>query len=336
MSRNVILFLIFILLGGATAWYMTNKEDEHDSMAALRAERDFATDPDIVHKVFIADRQGERTTLVRKKGYWEYNGEWKARPNAIENLLSTIEKVQMKYKPPAAAEDDMIRDLATNGLKVELYDQNNELIKAYYVGGGTADERGTYMMMEGAEQPFVAYIPNWEGNLRFRFSLRGDDWRDKTVFSYDMEEIQSVSVEYPKQKNKSFILERDGSSFKVKPYYDITPESSKPYKQGSAESFLIGFENLVAEAYKNDREEKDSVIQQIPFSVISVTDIEGNTKEVKFHPLLVDDFYDTKTGTFLANSDIERFYAECSTGDFMMIQNRVFNKIFWSYDFFFS
>ncbi|MCB9291126.1 MAG: hypothetical protein H6560_27725 [Lewinellaceae bacterium] len=49
----------------------------------------------------------------------------------------------------------MVESLATEGMKVELYDKDGGLLKAYYVGGSTSDERGTYMIMEGAEQPYV-------------------------------------------------------------------------------------------------------------------------------------------------------------------------------------
>ena len=336
MKRIIILLAVFALLGGATAWYMTSKDDVNDSMSELRAERDFATDPETVYKVFIADRQGENTTLERKKGYWLYNGQWRANPGAIENLMGAIGAVQMKYKPPQAAVKPMINDLATQGIKVELYDKKDELIKTYYVGGAPADERGTYMIMEGAENPFVTHIPNWTGNLRFRYNLSGDEWRDKTVFSYELEDIQSVSVEYPKQKNKSFILTKDGRDYSIKPFYDITPESTKPYKKGSAENFLIGFEQLIAESFKNEKEEKDSISQQIPFTIISLTDVNGNTKEVKFHPLLPNHSVDSKTGAIFSGGDVERYFADCNTGDFMMVQHRVFQKIFWAYEFFFS
>ena len=64
----------------------------------------------------------------------------------------------------------MVKSLASEGIKVELYDRKGEKIKAYYVGGATPDERGTYMIMENAEEPYVAHIPSWEGNLRFRFN----------------------------------------------------------------------------------------------------------------------------------------------------------------------
>ena len=70
MKRIIILLILFALLGGATAWYLNKDTDQSESMAQLKAERDFAVNPDEVYKIFIADRKGERTTMEQKKGVW--------------------------------------------------------------------------------------------------------------------------------------------------------------------------------------------------------------------------------------------------------------------------
>ena len=99
----------------------------------------------------------------------------------------------------------MVSNLATEGIKVEIYDRQDELIKTYYVGGAPPDERGTYMMLEGFEQPYVAHIPGWDGNLRFRYNLVGDEWRSRILFPGELEEIESVSIAYPRQRSKSSV-----------------------------------------------------------------------------------------------------------------------------------
>ena len=149
----------------------------------------------------------------------------------------------MKYIPPQAAVPQAVKDLAAHGIKVELYDRNNEKLKAYYVGGMTSNERGTYMIMEEAEQPYVMHIPSWEGGLRVRYWLSDMDWEDRTIFGYKPEEINSVSVEYPRQKNKSFKLEQKGGEYLVEPYYEITPRINQSPVKGVAEAYLIGFKS---------------------------------------------------------------------------------------------
>lgn len=332
MKRTLILLLAFLSLGGITTWYLLTQQD--DKTTLMGAERRFAVEnTDDIHKIFIANRRGETTTLERRDGYWLFNGEFKARPNAIENLLDAIRRVQVKYKPPQAAVENIVRDLATNGLKVEIYDSRDQLLKSYYVGGGTPDERGTYMIIDGAEQPYVASIPGWEGNLRFRYNLTGEDWRDKTVFAYQPDDIQSVAVAYPKQRNKSFRLERAGGGFEVTPYYEVTPRINQPLAPGKVEAYLTNFESLVAEAFENENIYQDSIKQLVPFSIIAVTDRTGEVTQARLFPIIpkADPAYN------LEGADtVERYLADVNGEDFMLIQHRVFSKILWGYDSFFE
>ena len=331
MNRTTILFLLFILLGGTTIWYLISKPEERSTVTAW--DRDFAVEAERIGKIFIADRRGNKTTLERKDDHWIYNDQWRARPNAMENLLDAISRVEMKYKPPLAAVENMVRNLAAEGIKVEIYDRKGTKIKAYYVGGGTVDERGTYLIMENAENPYVGYIPGWEGNIRFRYNLTGTDWRDKSVFAADIKNIQSVSVEYPKQKDRSFRLQKEGDRYEIEPFYPGVPKSNRPYQEGSAESFLYGFESLVAEAFENDNPRRDSVRQLVPFSVITLKKTDGTETSVRFFPVFEKYM---ENGFLLTSSNPERYFADMSNGDFMLVQNRVFKSVFWAYDFFFE
>jgi len=336
MNRTTILLILVLLLGAATFLYF-QRGDDKTTLAG--ADRRFAVkNTDDIYKIFIADRQGNQTTLDRQDGYWLYNGRWRTRPTAIANLLQTIKGVEMKYKPPHAAEQNMVKSLAAEGIKVEIYDRNNKLLKSYYVGGSTPDETGTYMILEGEEQPYVTYLPGRFSNLRYRYSLKADDWRDRSVFAYDPERIQAVSIEYPQQQNKSFKLEREGGKWSVRPFYDFTPASTRPYRERSADTYVIGFESLGAEAFENDLPERDSIASLVPFAVVKVTDDQKQVTEVRFHPVFNPSVYhDPKTGAYTSHPGAERYYANAvSGGDFFLVQHRVFQKIFWSYDSFFE
>ncbi|HMO38356.1 MAG TPA: DUF4340 domain-containing protein [Saprospiraceae bacterium] len=332
-KKTLLLLIAFALLGAIATWYLLTQPDDQTTLAG--ADRQFAiANTDVIYKIFIADRQGSTTTLERRDGYWMYNGQYRARPNAIDNLLDAIRRVQVKYKPPTAAVKHMVSDLATQGLKVELYDKNNRLLKTYYVGGATADERGTYMIMDRAEQPYVTHIPSWEGNLRFRYSLKGDDWRDKTIFAYRPEDVQAVVIEYPKQRNNSFRLARAGQDFRVQPFYEVTPVINRPLRSGVIEAYIEGFRSLGAEAFENKNPRRDSVLQLIPFSIISVTDKNGVTTTARLYPIFPEPI---PGATRLPDANVvERYFAALDNGDFMLIQHHVFKKILWGYEFFFQ
>lgn len=338
MNRTLILLIAFLLLGGGVLWYLTQGEDEKTTLAG--ADRAFAVkDIGQVHKIFIADRGGERTTLERRDGYWLYNGKYKARPSVMLPLLDAIKRVQVKYKPPEAAVPSMVEALATESMKVELYGRDGELIKAYYVGGSTSDERGTYMIMDGAEQPYVVHLPAWEGNLSVRFRRYGDEWRDKTLFEEEVENIQSVSIEYPKQRNQSFILENTPGGYEIRPFYDITPEIRRPFRKGSAEAFLSGFESVGGEAFRNNYPGRDSISQLVSFSIITLVNKQGDTTQVKLHPIIKESTIsqDAKTGEYVRyDSNIERYFADLNGVDFLLAQQIVLEKLFWGYGSFFE
>jgi hypothetical protein len=335
-NKTLILSILVLFLGAAAAWYMFSG-DKNTTVSG--ADRRFAIkNTEEIQKIFLADRAGNTTLLERTGDSWIYNSKWKVRPTAIKNLLEAIRNVEMMYKPSLAAVPNMVKSLAAEGIKVEIYDRQNKLLKAYYVGGATADETGTYMILEGAEQPYVTYIPGWTGNIRYRYSLKGEDWRDRTVMAFTPDEIISVSVEYPKNQNQSFILEKKERTYEVKPFYALTPQIRKPYRNRSAESYLTGFEQLGAEAFENNNPARDSISQLVPFAIVKIKDAQGEAVEARFHPIFSNTAYqDVNTGKYLSAPPVDRYFAHFpATDDFFLVQDRVFQKIFRPYNFFFE
>ncbi len=332
MKKNYWLLLIFLLLGGLTTWYLMGGKSDTTS-SNFGWDRDFKVkDPHEIQKIFIAKRDGVTTTLERQGDHWTVNGGYKASENVMKNLLETVTNLELKYVPPAAANGNIVREMGTRGIKVEIFNKAGEKLKAYYVGGVTADARGTYMLQVGSEQPMVMALPMMDGQIRTRYDLTGDNWRDRTVFSYDPDEIDAVSIEYPMQRNKSFKLKRMHKGFKVTPFYDNTKATDRPLDEASVEAFLTGFQSLVAENFVNETSNKDSLSQLVPFSVISVTNTKGEQRVASLAPM-----YRINAATGDRKTDIiERYYAFVNTGDLMLVQHRVFQKIFWPYESFFQ
>lgn len=329
MKRTLLLAALFVVLGGA-AWYALSKKQSQTG-SRNSWDMDFAVpNTDDIYKVFIADRNGRSATLERKEGYWLYNGKARARPSAVSSLMETLAKVNVKYIPTDASKDVMLKSLAAEGIKVEIYSKANKLMKCYYVGGVTADEHGTFMMMEGAEQPYVTHIPSFLGQLRVRYLLGDDDWMDRTIFNEKPDEIQSVSVEYPKMKSESFRLEKvKEAEYAVKPFYSTTPVIKQPLRKGVPEAYVLSFENLGAESFETDYAQRDSVTALVPFAIVKVKNTDGKEKQVRFWPVEV--IYTADNRKY-----VHRYFAEVDSSAFMVIQERVFGPIFRGYDFFFE
>lgn len=332
MKKNYLLLILFLLLGGATIWYLSTK-DEKAVKSTLSEDRNFAVkDEDDIHKIFIAKRTGETYTITRTNGkYWRINDQYNVAPNAMAGLLEAITNVTMKYLPTQAAIPNIVKNMAARAIKVEIYGKNDNLLKAYYVGGIGVDGESTYFIMENSDQPVACEIPQMVGHIGTRYDFNGDEWRDKAIFEYQPEDIQAVSIEYPKQRNKSFKLKRQGDGWDVQPFYDNVPKINRKVVNGKVEGFLINFDKLIGESFENQYEKKDSIRNMIPFSVISVTDVKGNEKIAAFYPTYKDNAQGIRASDY-----IDRFFADVSTGDWMLAQHFTFQKAFWSYEAFFE
>ncbi|NJN34022.1 MAG: hypothetical protein HC817_07010 [Saprospiraceae bacterium] len=234
----------------------------------------------------------------------------------------------LKYRLPRKAVPNVVKSIASSSILIEIFDQKGGKIKSYYVGGVDMDEKGTYMMMTDSNEPYATHIPNFTGSLRVRYFVDETDWRDRSVFNIPIDDIKSVSVDYPLQKSKSFKLEKNGRNFNVEPLYPIVPRISSTANRGICEAFLMEFDNLGAEGFENKHPQRDSISAIMPFASISVKNTEGVEKTVKFHPMAKRN----ADGELVRDSQsesalIERYFAE-TEGELFMVQHIVFKKNF--------
>lgn len=329
--RTLILAALFIALG-FSAWYYWNQK-KNQSGTRNSPDMEFAvTNTDDIGKIFIADRSGQTATLVRKSGYWEYNGRYRARRSAMETLLETIQKVNVLNIPPKISEPSMIKDIAANGLKVEIYDKKGGRLKCYYIGGVTNDEQGTIFIMDGSERPYICHIPGFVGTLRVRYLLGDDAWRDRVIFEEKPEDIQSISIEYPQSKSESFRLEKTGEgTYNVTPFFSTTTRSATPLRKGAVESYLLQFERRGAEAFETTNPSRDSVTALVPFAIVSLKKTDGTEKYVRFWP------NETKYDPLKGNYAVMRYLTDYNKGEaFFLTQQLVFSPIFRGYSYFFD
>ncbi len=329
MKRTLLLAVLFVGLG-LGAWYAWHKKSTQTGTIAAW-DMDFAVkDATEIGKIFLADRNGRTATVEWKDGIWMYNGQYPARPSAVQLLVETLTKVTVKSLPTTAAEAPMVKTLATEGIKVEVYDRAGQRMKCYYVGGVTNDEQGTYMMMEGSEKPYVTHIPSFVGQLRVRYLLGDENWRDRTVFAEKPETIQSVTVEYPQQKGESFRLEKvKEAEYTITPFSSTTPRKAGEPRKGLPEAYLLQFERLVAEGYETDNPERDSISALVPFAIVTVKKTDGQEKKVQFWPT------DIKINQSTGKTFVEHYHAQ-RDGDFLTVQDHVFGRVFRGYSFFFD
>jgi len=336
MKKQVwVLVAVLVVILGITAWVVQN---DQKSTNAKFPDRDFATENiDDVYRIFMADKKGKVIDLKKVDNKWIVNDKGEAFFNTVEVLLRSLKRLRVKYIPPKVAEEHIIKNLAASGIKVELYDKNNEKIKVFYVGSNTADDLGTAFIMEGYSQPYVLGVAGHHGGIRTRFDLKEDDLINRWLFTEDFDEIRKVSLEYPGLKNKSFVLEQVNGNYEVSPFYDITPRIKGKVVPAAVEAFLSGFEKLGAEAVINRSPDKDSVLNQVPFVIISLERKDGTEKELALYAIydqISDDV--RKVGNVQYETFVERYFAMSNNGNFYMTQHHIFGKVLWAYEHFYD
>lgn len=277
---------------------------------------------------------GKKVVLEKKGNQWFVDDEYLVHPNFMANMLDVISNMEMKYIPPRSAYDNMMKAIGRVGVKVEVYDAAGEQLRAYQVGGTTAGELGTVFLMDGYTQPYVMELENFEGSLRGRFLIDNiDQIRDRTVFSYDEKDIKEITIHYPKDSKRSFTLQSNpAGNFDLKPFSPDGYSIKGNIKPGAVERFVRSFQDVDAEAFENQHPLKDSIKTLVPLVEISVTNKEDETKGVKLFPMIDVFNADINTRSVDVDKRVERYFADCSWGEFMIVQHLLFSKILWRYE----
>jgi len=329
-KTNIILLIIVVLVGliSLIVYYSQNKD-------TARVYRDFAIeDTASINKIFLADKQGKTITLERKDGYWMVNNEYKARRDLIDILLTTIKNLEVTMPVPESKLDFVLRSIAAYGIKTEIY-QNNKLVKTYYVGGAPENNIGTYMILEGSEVPFVVSIPGFSGFLTIRYNTEINEWREKIIFNYKIEDIYQVKIHYPDQPENSFIAVRNSATNYDLLNYDGSPVNFKfdtlKVKDYISRAKFFGFEAFILDSLQQFK--RDSLLSQQMVFEMSVLDVNKNKKSFKaYYRQNIDKLLDDKGELY--PYDIDRMYAIVDDKEVVLIQFYVVDQYTVKKDYF--
>ena len=340
MKKNrTILLIVLALVLLAAGLYFSN------SYTTLRkSEADFAVqDTASITRIFIADKNNNEVTLTRdSSGTWLVDGE-KAQPEKVRLFLKTLSDLKVRNPVPLVARNNVITRMATLARKVEVYQvrpaidlfglvtlfPREKLTKTFYVGDVTADNQGTFMLMEGADAPYVVHITGFRGFVASRFSTLDYEWRDYGVFNSGIGEIRSVELEYPAAPEQSYRVEL--TEDRNVELYRMDGQQLQGYDTIRMLNFLTSFSDIRYEALLNkqiDQHIIDSVLTTTPRMVLTLTTRDGERREVKiYHKKGFAALYQ-EDGAALEPFDLDRAYAQVNEGkDFVLIQYFVFDKV---------
>jgi hypothetical protein len=342
MRKNrIALIVTIILISIAAALYITNS---YTTLKRDAAEFAVADTSNII-KIFLADKKNNEVLLERdQNGRWTVNGKYTAHQLKVRSFLKTLQDLQVRNPVPIAARNNVITRMSAIAKKVEIYQvvprinffnliklfPHEKNTKTYYVGDVTPDNQGTFMLMEGAEEPYVINIPNFRGFVAARYSTKLSDWRDYTVFATPIGDIRSVKVEFPMAQNESYRFDVDDSkNIRLTGLSGMQPVSG--FDTIRTLNFLSAFQDIRFESLLGELLEKsyiDSVLSSVPKTIISLTDKSGGVNEVKiFNKKGFADITEHQVNMFQP-VDLDRAYALVNDGeDFVLIQYYSFDRV---------
>jgi hypothetical protein len=339
MKKNKLVIVITLILALFATYFIFKTT----SGTLSKKLSDFAvTDTSSITKIFLSDKANNSVVLEKNMpGDWKVNGKYKATNDGISVLLKTIMRLEVKEPVAKAARNNVIKRIAAIAIKVEVYQnvyridifgiklfQHEKLVKTYYVGDATQNMKGTYMLMEGADEPFIMHIPGFNGFLSSRYSSFEKDWRDHSMFNFALGDIKSVKLEFPAEPEKSYKIDAiEKGKYKLTSLYKN--QLITDYDTVRLLDYLLGFEGINYEFLISDNKthKKDSIIASTPFHILTISDYNGETTTIKtFHKAPNEG--ETEIDGTPTRYDKDRLYAQFSNGkDFGLIQFYVFDKI---------
>jgi len=314
MHKKNFLLIALITLIATLIWLLST-----DNKSTISVENNFAiSDTASVSKIFISDRNGSTIILNRNEKKWVVNNRYAVRKDAINTILTTINQIRIQRPVSKNAFNNVVKNLASTGVKVEIYTTQDVPNKTYTIGSSTSNHLGTYMFLNGSETPFIVHIPSFNGFLSPRYGIQGNkisenDWRTTNIFSLKAVDITNVTLKHILNPKESFTLTTD-SMFLLNNLGDKVSINKE-----NALKFLSSFKLLNCESYKEERQVKEFA--------------------TPIHELIVnnDTLRTYAIGTKLIkgkqdNFTVKRMYAKLNNGELMLIQDYVFNKVLITID----
>ncbi len=285
MNRRILLLLLVAVLGGL-AWWLSNNRG---TTTLDRQLSDFMIpDTSKVDRVFIADHQGRSVDMRRRAdGTWSLNGPLTVKKHAIDLLLRTFMRIEVKAPVGRNAEASVLRNLASTGILVEIYTGGSKPEKTWIVGHGSKDHLGTYMLLEKSgvgrsSSPFIMGMSGFTGVLNTRFHTHTDDWRENRVTpdAGDLA-LAAVRMERTGLPERSFRLEQPRPG-----HYQLFDLADRPipFDTTLVRGYLTGFDDLHFEQIVRTLTpaQQDSLLDSPPDHLLDLTWRDGRKDALRF------------------------------------------------------
>ncbi len=332
--RFLIIALVLLLLGLIV--YVSQMRNINEPI-----DRMFYVDSgEQVVSVLLKDQQGNEVNLEKTPEGWRLNDQHPVNEPALEDLLATLHNIRIRYPAPGARED-----IKQQGILVEVYVSRylipwpggkglwprQRLHRSIMVGGDTADNEGTYMMVPGSGQdPYVVHVPGVTGGLREVFLAREPLWRDPVLIDLQPRQIRQVELIWSQHPERSFVIRNNQEELEITAGPQNRSLPREKIDHTKVLRYLSGFTGLYYERLLTAQ--PDTMMFPRPFMELEVTGHQDQALRLVFFRRKAPD--DDGLQATEAAFDPDRFYIQLESGQFAIAQYFVFNRIMRPVSFF--
>jgi len=343
MKKNRIgLIITVVLIAIALSFVFTERNSTIFGEDSNFAVKDTAN----IVEIYMADKNNHSVLLKRKDHGWTLNNTEIAHQKNMEMLLNTIKNLSVKYPVPQKAYDNIVKIMASNSVKVEIYKNDYRIkigqlklfpyvnkIRTFYVGNATQDNQGTYMLIEDADRPFVVTVPGFRGFVAARFTTNPKDWMSHEIFKIPYKRIEEIKLESKEFPKKNYEIRKLEEGYEIMSLQNRQILSS--YDTVALFTFLDAFKNINYESLLDDMPKKkvDSLLNAEPVFTITVKETNGKEHQIKTYKM-ISRYDQEEIYGYKPDYDLDRMYG-WKDGKMMMIQYFVFDKITRPIDFFY-
>jgi len=325
MKKGIVLTVALVVLGflAFMATNLVRNSGKSDTELLEFSIKDTAS----VDRILIADSYNNKMELVRHGSQWtDQNGNC-IMQEPVHTMLETFVNVEFKGYIPETSRKTVLKRMSSVNVKVEIF-QQGEWVKTWFVGSGTQDHYGTYMLLETPDEksdlPVIMRVKGLSGIIEPRFFADARRWKCTNIFALERDEISKVDVRFYDDPTRSFTVSKNGSTYGVK----HMGNALKEVDTNMVIRYLNNYQKIHFEGVNYELSDKqiDSLKRQQPFCVLSLTKTDGKTEKLRMFRMKsleggTDDFGND------VPYDVNRFWCVLPEGDIVKCQYFVFNPL---------
>jgi hypothetical protein len=194
-DRTTLYLLAAVLVLGLLYYFFVNRKADGtvDRDEVAFAVEDTASITRIKLSEYIEGKRGTEVVLERDAPMWRVNGKYNVVPGRMSALLTTLKRIQFREVIHPNARENAFKFLRNNHIRVAVQHTGGSTV--YRIGPPTGDHLGTIVWLEGAENPYVAEMPGFEGYLKPMYSVNQDDYRENLILVANSRNITAIEVQ---------------------------------------------------------------------------------------------------------------------------------------------